>query len=189
MTNTAATSDWSPAHHPEAIAVSEANRWFLIIKLQLLRLRDDPDRRLPADSHQLDARLLVLALMALTNAAMLMRQASKRAANTRVSAGMTKARKRFCKALPGIEDIRNGLTHYDYWALGMGGGPQGVRREKGHDPSDIARDFWYFGFDRRAGTVTFGPYSFGIDEAERAARDLYRKICQAGQALDAQTSP
>ncbi|MFD6454306.1 hypothetical protein ACFWF3_26335 [Nocardia sp. NPDC060220] len=184
MTITAAGSSWSPADHPDAIAVSEAHQWFSTILLQLHRLRSDSVPGLAGDSRQLDARVLVIALIQLTIAAKLMQEAAKAVGGGQVEERMGAAQQQFRDALPGIEHMRNGLTHFDNWALGKGRGPQQVRRNNGEATADIARDFWYFGFDCEAGSVSLGPYDFGIDMAERAAREMYHLICDAGQALD-----
>ncbi len=61
--------DWSPADHPYAIAVSEAQWWQRAAELAVLRLRDDDDPRISwFSSRQIDARQLVFALRQLLNA-------------------------------------------------------------------------------------------------------------------------
>jgi hypothetical protein len=61
------SDDWSPADHPYAIAISEAQWWQQAAQLAVLRMRDD-DQRIAFSPHQVDARQLVFALSQLLRA-------------------------------------------------------------------------------------------------------------------------
>lgn len=89
-----------------------------------------------------------------------------------VGAALAQARQRFENALPGVKDMRDALMHFDEWSRGEGRGPQATRRKAGDALRDIARDYWPFGYDSTAGTVSFGPYVIDVDSAERAATEL-----------------
>lgn len=94
------------------------------------------------------------------------------------------AAKRFTDDLRGIEDMRDGLTHFDDWSRGMGRGPQKMQRNVGRVPRDVARHFWQFGYDPGVGTVSFGPYAIDLDVADKAARELCAAVYQAAHAVD-----
>ena len=158
MTSTV-SSDWSPADHPYAIAVSEAQWWMRTAKLAVLRIRDeDEDRRVGFSSRQIDARQLVFALRQLLAAEELEQRALKdlgRAATLGVA--LVRARREFEQALPDIKNMRDGLMHFEDWARGRGRfGPQKAAREKGVAERDVARMFWGFGYDPITGMVSFG---------------------------------
>ena len=74
--------------------------------------------------------------------------------------------------------------HFDEWAQGKGHGPQKDRRNFGEALRDVAREYWGFGYDPNAGTVSLGPYAVQVDAADQAARELSRAICQAARAVD-----
>jgi hypothetical protein len=107
--------DWSPADHPYAIGVSEAQWWQRAAELAVLRLRDDDDRRISwFSSRQIDARQLVLALRQLLNAERLEQVALKaRDMAPDVTTALAQARQRFEDALPGIKQMRDALMHFD----------------------------------------------------------------------------
>ncbi|MGW0056500.1 hypothetical protein [Nocardia nova] len=188
MTTPSDRADWSPADSSAAIAVSEAYWWYCAVKLEVQRLRDDPDRRLRISSHQVDARQLIFALRQLLTAATLMKEAAEERRVTRVVMGMHQAVQRFNDALPGIKHMRDGLMHFEDWSRGRGHGPQRDRQKAGDNPREIAWHYWAFAFDSEADTVSLGPYSINITRAEQAARDLRFTIDEAGRALD-QTVP
>lgn len=185
MTDTTA-NDWSPADNPYAIAVSEAQWWRAAARLAILRMRRDDDNRFGWFSpRQIDARNLILALRQLLRAERL-EQAALEALNIdrSVREELGRAAKRFTDDLPGIEEMRDGLTHFDDWSRGLGAGPQKTHRKLGHAPRDVAREFWRFGYDPGAGTVSFGPYAIDVDVAEQAARELCSAIYLAAHAVD-----
>jgi hypothetical protein len=67
--STPPSGDWSPADHPYAIASSQAQWWLSTVRLSAARLKDPDDPRSgPTNSHQVDARTLVLALPQLLKA-------------------------------------------------------------------------------------------------------------------------
>ena len=178
--------DWSPADNPYAIAVSEAQWWKASAQLAILRIRRNEDSGFSwCDPQQIDARQLVFALRQLISAEELEQFALKELGiDPTVRHKLTQARRRFEQALPGIKDMRDGLTHFEEWSRGMGQGPQRKRRDAGDLPRDIARDFSRFGFDPDAGTVSSGPYVFSIDVAERAAQEFAQAIYMASREVD-----
>ena len=183
-------ADWSPADNPYAIALNEAEWWKRIVKLTILRLRDEQDRRIPGfGSHQMDARVLVLALRQLLTAVALQRKALNQVdgISSDVLAALDAAQQRFNAELPGLVSMRNALVHVDEWATGDGRfGPQKKLRD-GQDPPrkrDIASRFWGFRYDPQAETVSQGEFTIDVAAAERAAPELALAIYLAGQAID-----
>jgi hypothetical protein len=94
------------------------------------------------------------------------------------------ARQRFEDALPGIKDMRDALMYFDEWSRSEGRGPQKDRRNAGEALRDVAREYWGFGYDPDAGTVSLGPYTIQVDTADQAAKDLSRAIYQAAREVD-----
>ena len=177
--------DWSPADNPYAIAVSQSQLWSEVVRLTVLRMQGADDQRVGWSSRQLDAHVLVMTLRQLLTAEQLEQTAlTELGIDPAASAALAAARERFEDALPGIKDMRDALIHFDEHSRGLGQGPQAERRRAGEDLRDIARDFWRFGFDPDASTVTFCPYTIGIDTAVRAATELRQAIWIAAHAVD-----
>lgn len=129
----ASPDDWSPADHPHAIAVSEAQWWLSAVRLAEARLRDrDDPRAAPVSSRQVDARNLVLALTQLLVAERLEQTAlAEFGIDPMVLERLARARSRFEAALPGLQATRNALTHFDEWSRGSGQGPRGATSRPG----------------------------------------------------------
>jgi hypothetical protein len=179
--------DWSPADNPYAIAVSQSQLWRDVVRLTVLRMRDDDDCRAGwVSSRQLDAHVLVMTLRQLLTAEQLEQAALKELGiDPAVSTALALARKQFEDALPGIKDMRDALMHFDEHSRGLGRyGPQAKRRKAGDALRDIARDYWRFGYDPNAGTVSFGPNIIEIEIAERAAAELCHAIYMAAREVD-----
>lgn len=179
-------ADWSPADHPYAIAVSEAQWWIHAVDLAITRLRVAQDGwRRAFSSRQIDARQLVLALVQVRTAETLMQRALKDLdLPTAVSEELSSALRRFDTALPGIVWMRNALTHFEDWSRGLGRGPQRERTANGEELRDIARAFSGFAYDLETDTITFGPDTFPIDAAGDAAHELVRAINAAAAQVD-----
>jgi hypothetical protein len=179
--------DWSPADNPHAIAISEAQWWQRAVQLAVLRLRDPDDQRISwFSSRQIDARQLVFALRQLLSAARLADVAMEaHGIDATAREALGHARQRFEDALPGIKDMRDALMHFEDWSRGEGrSGPQRDRRNAGEALRDVAREFWGFGYDPGAGTVSLGPDTINVDTADRAARELSWAIYQASREVD-----
>ena len=178
--------DWSPADNPHAIAISEAQWWQRAAQLAVLRLRAPDDQRISwFSSRQIDARQLVFALRQILNAERLVAVAMEaRGVDTAAHDALAHARQRFEDALPGIKDMRDALMHFDEWSRGKGRGPQKDRRDAGEALRDVAREYWGFGYDPNAGTVSLGPYTIQVDTADQAAKDLSWAIYQAAREVD-----
>jgi len=183
---TTPADDWSPADNPYAIAVSQSQLWRHIVGLTVLRMRDEDDRRAGwFSSRQLDAHVLVMTLRQLLTAEQLEQVALEElGVDAAVRDALAQARKRFEDALPGIKDMRNALMHFDKWSRGEGLGPQKDRVKAGEALRDVARDYWRFGYDPDAATVSFGPYTIHIDVAEQAAGELCQAIYTAAREVD-----
>jgi hypothetical protein len=167
----ASAADWSPADHPYAIAVMQAQLWRDAVLLTIHRMRDDDDQRVMWSSRQLDAHMLIMTLRQLLTAEKLEQAALRQLSmDPVVGATLAAARQRFEDAPPGIKDMRDGLMHFDEWTRGTGQGPQRRRRDDGDALRDIARDSSRFGYDPAAGTIDFGSYT--IDIASHAAIEL-----------------
>ncbi len=178
--------DWSPADNPYAIAVSQAQWWQNAARLAIWRMRRDDDTGVGwVSSRQVDAANLILALVQLLRAERL-EQAALDSLNIdrSVSEALSHAAKRFTDSLQGIEDMRDGLTHFDEWSRGLGRGPQKTRRDAGHTARDVAREYWRFGYDPGTGTVSFGPYTIEVDAADEAAHELFLAIYKAARSVD-----
>jgi hypothetical protein len=149
-------------------------------------MRDEDDRRAGwFSSRQLDAHVLVMTLRQLLTAEQLEQAAlAELGIDPAVGVTLAAARQRFEDALPGIKDMRDALMHFDEWSRGQGRGPQKERRAADEPLRDIARDYWRFGYDPNAGTVSFGPYTIDIDVAARAATELCRAIYLAAHEVD-----
>jgi hypothetical protein len=184
--------DWSPADHPYAIAVSEAQWWQRATQLAVLRLREDDDRRISwFSSRQIDARQLVFALRQLLNAERLEQVAlSTLGIDSAVGAALSTARQRFTDALPGIKHMRDALMHFDEWSRGEGKfGPQKQRRDSGAALRDVAREYWGFEYNSSRDTISLGPYTISVDAADRAAAELSHAIYLAAHQVDIKTPP
>lgn len=182
------SADWSPADNPYSVAVSEARAWLASVRLAALRLRDGDDRRFPStSSRQIDARTLMFALRQMLTAEQLEQTGlDMRNVDPSVSRRLTEARDKFTSALPEVKNMRDALMHFEDWALGKGDGQAGGRRSSRPVNRVAARDFWGFGYDPAAGTVSMGPYRVDVDVAVRAATDLAAAIYAAARAVDAE---
>lgn len=178
--------DWSPADNPHAIAISEAQWWQKAVRLAVLRLQESDDPRISwFSSRQIDARLLVFALRQILNAERLAAVAmDARGVDAAAREALARARQKFEDALPGVKDMRDALMHFEEWSRGQGRGPQRDRRDAGAALRDVAREYWGFGFDPNAGTVSLGPYTIRVDIADQAAAELSWAIYQAARAVD-----
>lgn len=94
------------------------------------------------------------------------------------------ARLRFQKELPGIQDMRDALTHFDEWSRGLGRGPQKALRDKGHTVREVARLHWGFGYEPGSHTVRLGPHRFAVETATQAAAELCASIYAAAHQVD-----
>jgi hypothetical protein len=172
-------SDWSPAENLYAVAVSEARAWMDTIDLTARRMRSgDPFEQ------QLDARLFLLALRQLLYAADLEARVIKvlaPSARTKLRA----ARASFKSAVPGLTDARNVLVHFDEYARGAGDLQRKLTRE-GADVTEVARDYWPFGYDPGTGMIQLGPFQIQVENARLAARQLCHAIWMAAREVDAQ---
>jgi hypothetical protein len=187
----ATTDDWSPADHPYATAVSEAQWWQRAVALAVLRLVDDDDWRISGfSSRQIDARQLIFALSQLLSAERLEQRAlTALGMDSAVKGALAEARREFESALPGIKHMRDGLTHFDEWSRGEGRfGPQRERRDSGAAMRDVAREYWRFGYDPDQATITFGPYTINVDIADRVAAELSWAIYLAAHEVDRQNT-
>ena len=179
-------ADWSPADHPYAVAVSEAMWWRCAVQLAVARLDDSNDlRSAPVSSQQVDARNLVFALVQLLAAEQLEQMALRDlGVKSEIREELAAARARFLAALPGIQEMRNALTHFDEWAVGYGRGPQRRSVVGGSDRRDVAGAFWGFGYDPGEQAVRLGPFKISAASALRAATKLERAIGAAAIEVD-----
>lgn len=184
--------DWSPADDPYAIAVSEAQWWKWAIQLTASRLTGPDEQYIwPISSRQVDARYLILALSQLLRAEQLEQFAlDDLALDVAVGHRLSAARARYLAEMPGLEHMRNALTHFDAWARGAGHGPQKRRVDGGDTSREVARDFWGFGYDVRCETISFGPYGVHVPTALNAAVALTAAaIYAAARAVDERLGP
>jgi hypothetical protein len=186
MSDIPARAPWSPADNPYAIAVSQSAWWRSAVQLAIGRLDDDPDRRAaPFSSRQIDARNLVLALVQLLSAETLEERALvDLGMDPTVCQVLAQARARFLEALPGIQQMRNALTHFEDWSLGRGHYQQKLSAADGSSPRDLAAYFWGFSYNKDERSIRMGPHTIDVDGAARAADDLHWAIYDAAQEVD-----
>lgn len=180
-----AGAGWSPTDNPYAIAVSEATWWRCAVQLAVGRLDDVVDSRAaPVSSTQIDARNLVFALVQLLAAEALEQHALRDLEiDSAVIDALSEARDRYLRALPGIQHMRNALTHFEEWSLGQGRQPQKVHVAAGSEPRDVAAHFWGFGYDQAAREIRLGPFTLELARVVPAALDLYRAIDAAAREV------
>lgn len=105
--------DWSPADHPEAIALSQTVWWDWAVQLTAERMQTGHGRQ-----QQIDARFFVFALAQLRAAARI-----GLAANVypdEVARELQAALDRFDEAVPDIKNARDVLMHMDEYIRGVG---------------------------------------------------------------------
>ncbi|WSQ09006.1 hypothetical protein OG604_15180 [Streptomyces sp. NBC_01231] len=142
----------------------------------------------PFSTRQIDARTLVVALRQLLAAVKLERIAlTDLGMDPAIITTLDRAEQAFLDALPNIKHVRDGLTHFEDWARGMGKfGPQADAR-KNADPREVARDFLSFGYAPANDTVAMGPFTFSVSAAVPAANSLCDAIYAATRAVDQRT--
>ncbi|MCM2416790.1 hypothetical protein [Streptomyces sp. RKAG293] len=176
--------DRSPADNPYAIAVSEAGLLKATVVLTVQRMHSDDQPTGWFGSRQIDARTLIVALRQLLAAVKLEQIALKALGmGPGVVDALELAQQRYEAALPAIKHVRDGLTRFEDWARGKGGGPQAGAREVGA-PRDVARDSWSFRYDSATDTVMMGPFTLLVGAAIPAATELCAAICTAARAVD-----
>lgn len=172
-----ADQSWSPADNPYAIAVSEGWWWLQAVNLCADRIQegDDPNR-------QVDARLLILALRLLEQAAAMEAAAIDEEAQAAVWSHLEQARTRFNQLVPGMRDARNVLTHFDEYSRGQGRLQQDYR-----DHAAAARCYSVGGYDPANGKVVVGPHQIDVSQARAQAHELFTALYAAARAVDPST--
>ncbi len=136
-------------------------------------------------SRQIDARQLVVALWQLRVAEKLQQWALRDLGmEEAVITELSVARAQFDKILPNIQQMRNGLLHFDEWTRGAGQGPQKKEVTAGMSLRTIASKYSRFSYDPATGEIALGPYSIQLDSALDAAKGLYLAIGRAAHAVD-----
>ena len=178
--------EWSPSDNPYAIAVSEAGWWRRAVTLAICRLDESTDKRARMlGAQQIDARNLVFALVQLLAAERLEQRAlSELGMDAAVGDALAGARDEYLEALPGIQEMRNAITHFDEWGMGEGRGLQKRRVDEGASRREVAGHFWGLGYHPDERVVRLGPFTIDVSRAESAARDLDRAIYTAAHAVD-----
>ncbi len=168
-----ADQSWSPADNPYAIAVSEGWWWRRAVNLCAHRIQegDDPNR-------QVDARLLILALSLLEQAAAMEAAAIDEEAQAAVWNQLEQARTRFNQLLPGLRDARNVLSHFDEYARG-----QGRLQHDYRDHAAAARCYSVGGYDPESGKVVVGPHQIDVSQARAQADELFNALYAAARAV------
>lgn len=181
-----AAVSWSPADHPYAIAVSEAQWWLRCVLLNGARIHDGDDHRsLGFSSRQIDARQLVFALCQVLRAEDLQQAALHvLGMDDTVVDQLSAARARFEAAVPDIQQMRNALTHFDEWARGTGSGPQKKDVAAGMTHREVASKYWRFDYDPGSDIITVGPYAIHVATALDATRALAYAVAMAARAVD-----
>jgi hypothetical protein len=177
--------DWSPADHPEAIAVSEIQWWQRAADLALRRMHDSDDHRISwFSSRQIDARQLILALRQLLAAVPLVEGRLQELGLDQALDALRRATQEYERALPGLTEMRNALMHFEAWALGAGHGPQKRRVAGGASAREVASEFWGFAYDPAIETISLGPYTISVDAVAGAIARLADSVHAAARAVD-----
>ncbi len=103
-----------------------------------------------------------------------------------VGDALSEARERYPRGLPGIQDMRNALMHFDDWAMGRGRGPQKAGVITGSEPRDVAGHFWGFGYHQDQRVVRLGPFRIGLAMAAPAELDVAETIDAGAHEVDRQ---
>ncbi len=167
---------WSPAHHPEAIAVSEGQWALSTVDLCVRRMREGQD---PA--RQIDARQCVVALR-LVLAAALMAQKVVKDLDPAAHAALGVAIEQFRRQVPAVE-VRDVLIHFEDYALGLGRRQKQMAKVAG--PADSARQSWGGGYEPATDQFTLGPHRIDVEVARNGAHRLFEEIYLAARAVDA----
>ncbi|MEV0897195.1 hypothetical protein [Actinoplanes sp. NPDC049802] len=176
---------WSPADHPEAIAVSEIQWWQRAAELALFRMHDSDDRRISwFSSRQIDARQLILALRQLLGAVALVDGRLQEIGFDQERLALSQAKNEYELALPGLTEVRNGLMQFEARALGAGHGPQKRRIAAGVSARVPASEFWGFAYDPSAETISLGPYTLSVEAVPSAVAGLVDAVYIASRAVD-----
>lgn len=176
--------DWSPADHPEAIAVSEIQWWERAAELALFRMHDSDDHRISwFSSRQIDARQLILALRQLLAAASLVDGRLQELGLDQALNALRQAKQRYERALPGLTEVRNSLMHFEAWALGAGHGPQKRRIASGASAREVASEFWGFAYDPATETISLGPYTITVTTVASAMARLADAVYAAARSV------
>ncbi|MBM0226123.1 hypothetical protein [Micromonospora sp. ATA51] len=176
--------DWSPADHPEAIAVSEIQWWERAAALALLRMHDSDDHRISwFSSRQIDARQLILALRQLLAAVPLVDGRLQELGLDQALNALRQAKQEYEQALPGLTEVRNALMHFEAWALGAGHGPQKRRVAGGAPAREVASEFWGFAYDPAIETISLGPYTISVNAVAGAVARLADAVYAAARAV------
>ncbi|WP_433344198.1 hypothetical protein [Micromonospora sp. CA-111912] len=184
MTEEVATTPepWSPAHHPEAIAVSEAQWWVWTLRLCARRLDERELGMWLPDPQQIDARQFAVALRQVEYAAKMMLAGTLLDCCPAARADLKAARQRFLDKVPGAIAARDILIHFDDYAVGEGVRQRKQKRQEG--AAAAARDHWGGGYDPATGEFTLGPNRINIKLALEEAEVLFDAIYSAAKAFD-----
>jgi hypothetical protein len=149
---------WSPAHNPEAIAVSEGQwiMWTLDLCAERVRTGSDPHR-------QIDARQFTFMLRQLLYAAELLDEAIRLEVRPEIHAAYSRARAAFEQGTPGLVTARDILMHFNEYAVGDGRLQRKLRKETGIDAAEAARMFWGGGYHPSTGEFVIGPHRIHIE--------------------------
>lgn len=102
---------------------------------------------------------------------------------------LSQTRDRYLQALPGIQEMRNALTHFEDWALGRGHGPQRTNVAAGSDLRDVAAHLWGFRYHQGERVIRLGPFALEVAKAVSATRELAWAIYAAAQGVDRLAPP
>lgn len=173
--------DWSPAHNPYAIAVSQS--WWAI---QALLLFASQARSAFGHEQQIYARQMFGQLRLLRLSAEMQARELERLGVSDVDRDcLDRAIEAFDEATPGAKSARDMLEHFDEYARGEGRLQQKAIRELGLGVYEAAALFWGGGYDPTTEQVTKGPFVIHLPAALAASEALYRAIHAAGKAVDA----
>ncbi|MFB9853510.1 hypothetical protein ACFFMR_24335 [Micromonospora andamanensis] len=173
---------WSPAHHPEAIAVSEAQWWVWTLRLCARRLDEREFGLWLPDPRQIDARQFAVALRQVEYAASMMLKDTLLDCCPAARAKLEAARERFLTKVSGAIAARDILIHFHDYALGEGNRQREQKRRDG--VAAAARDHWGGGYDPATGEFRLGPHRINIKLALEEAEVFFDVIYMAAKAFD-----
>jgi hypothetical protein len=171
--------DWSPAHNPYAIAVSQS--WWAIQALLLFasQARSAVGHEQQIYAQQIFGQLRLLRLCADMQAKELERLGVSDVERDRLDVAI----ETFDKATPGVKSARDMLEHFDEYARGVGRLQQKAIHELGLGLYEAAALYWGGGYDPTKEQITMGPFVIAIPGALAASEAQYQAIYAAGKAV------
>jgi len=159
---------WSRFEHAETVALDYVHQWCVAVQMQAGRCLETPI----GVARWVDADFLILALR---NAKRAAEFAAEGASATAVGV-IDAAVKQFDQAVPGLEDARNMIEHFNEYEQGTGNRQQPGVSRRARQPCKLAAEAFsvdYVGPD--PDILMIGDHTISIAAARNASRELHEK--------------